>query len=758
VHPHSSRATAWTPALVDLLGGHPGEARSLFDWREWVRTLRRRCWPALTVFVIVFIAAFFHALTRVPVYQARVRVLIEPNRANVTGLTDPLEADYAEADFLTQFMILQSRSLARRTMETLGAWDQSVEPPPQPVAGSWSAFVHTVEGGARRTFAWARERVGVAPRASTAEPPAPEESVVDTAKINGFLSGLRVTAIPGSRLVDVFYESRDPHVASTTANTIVQQFIQQNLELRFLASKEVTEWLNERLREQRKALDASVDALRAYQRKNGIVPVGEQASMTVQKLTDLTTAYTKAKTERIEKETMFNQIELSARDRASLDAFPVIANNPLVQELKSELIALQRQESQLAEKLGDRHPTLIKTREGVHTAEGRLRAEVTKAAELVRAEYQAARAAESSLGRALESQRKEMLALNRSDVELAVLQRDMESNRQIYDSLLQRVNEFGVTREQRISNLRIVDRAEVPQAPLATGIRSDLRLGLLGGLLLAIGMAFLLERLDNRVKLPEQIGSELGLTFLGMVPLVSEEEPARPLLVDRPVPAGFGEAIRAFRTNVRLSIASDGLRSVVVTSACAGDGKTLVASNLALTLAMAEQRVLLIDADLRRPSLHTAFDLKKEPGLTNFLIGDGQAASLIRRTRVPGLHILTSGTLPPNPSELLDSRRFKKFISQLGKYYDWVVLDSPPVMPVTDAIVLADVASGVIFVTAAEITPLPAARSAIEQLRRAPAPLLGAVLNRADLKRRSYYYTKYYRREYEGYYERATPA
>jgi polysaccharide biosynthesis transport protein len=655
-------------------------------------------------------------------------------------------------------MILQSRSLARRSLETLGAWDRSIETPPQPVAGSWSAFVQTVEGGARRTIAWARESAGFAPRTKAAEPPAPEESVFDTAKINSFLGGLRVVAIPGSRLVDVFYESPDPHVASTTANTVVQQFIQQNLELRFLASKEVTEWLNERLGEQRKALDASVEALRAYQRKNGIVPVGEQASMTVQKLTDLTTAYTKAKTDRIEKETLFNQLELSTRDRAGLDTFPAIANNPLVQELKSELIGLQRQEAQLAEKLGDRHPTLIKSREGVRNAETRLRAEMTKASESVRREYQAAKAAESSLGHALESQRKELLSLNRSDVELAVLQRDMESNRQIYDSLLQRVNEFGVTREQRISNLRVVDRAEVPQAPLATGIRTDLRLGLLGGLLLGIGVAFLLERLDNRVKLPEQIRSELGLTFLGMVPLVTEEEPRQPLLVDRTVPAGFGEAIRAFRTNVRLSIASEGLRSVVVTSACAGDGKTLVASNLALTLAMAEQRVLLIDADLRRPSLHTAFNLKKEPGLTNFLIGDGQAASLIRRTRVPGLHILTSGTLPPNPSELLDSRRFKKFLLQLGKYYDWVVLDSPPVMPVTDAIVLADVVSGVIFVAAAETTPLPAARSAIEQLRRAPAPLLGAVLNRADLKRRSYYYTKYYRRDYEGYYERATPA
>ncbi len=449
------------------------------------------------------------------------------------------------------------------------------------------------------------------PNPTPPEPPAADETVVDTAKLNGFLRGLRVVAIPGSRLVDVFYESSDPHVAATTANTIVQQFIQQNLELRFLASKEVTEWLSDRLGEQRKALDASVEALRAYQHENGIVPVGEQASLTVQKLTDLTTAYTKAKTDRIEKETLFNQLELSVRERAGLETFPAIANNPLVQELKSELIGLQRQETQLAQKFGDRHPTLIKSREDVRNAEGRLRAEMTKASDSVRREYQSAKSAEVSLGRALESQRNEMLSLNRSDVELAVLQRDMESNRQIYDSLLQRVNEFGVTREPRISNLRVVDRAEVPQAPLGTGIRTDLRYGLLGGLLLGIGVAFLLERLDNRVKLPEQIRDDLGLTFLGMVPLVSEEEPTQPLLVNRTVPAGFGEAIRAFRTNVRLSIATEGLRSVVVTSACAGDGKTLVASNLAVTLAMAEHRVLLIDADLRRPSLHTIFDLEK---------------------------------------------------------------------------------------------------------------------------------------------------
>jgi capsular exopolysaccharide synthesis family protein len=168
--------------------------------------------------------------------------------------------------------------------------------------------------------------------------------------------------------------------------------------------------------------------------------------------------------------------------------------------------------------------------------------------------------------------------------------------------------------------------------------------------------------------------------------------------------------------------------------------------------------VLLIDADLRRPTLHGTFNVKNEPGLTNLLIGHSRPVNLIRRTRIPRLHILTAGTLPPNPSELLDSRRFKRFLTQLGKHYDWVILDSPPVMPVTDAIVLADVATGVIFVAAAETTPIPATRTALDQLRRSPAPLLGAVLNRADLSRRGYYYARYYRRQYHAYAQRAASA
>lgn len=739
------------PAL-DPFGVAERPSPTAFEWQHLPRILRRRRWPALSAFVACLVFAIVHAVTRVPVYQAKVRVLIDPDRANVTGLKDPLDPDHTtDADFQTQFTILQSRSLARSTMESLGIWNRPAPPPP-PSPGSFGAVLETGRGVARQI------RGSLSHLITTPAAPPPErsqsESAVETAKINRFLAGLRVVPLPGSRLVDVYYESTDRVAAATYANAMVARFIQQNIEFKFTASKEVTDWLSDRLVEQRKALDVSEQQLQQYRERNKIATIGEQTSITVQKLTDLTTAYTKAKTDRIAKEALYNQAKAIERNPAARDAFPPVVSNPVVQQLKGELIGLQRQHAQLAEKYGDRHPSLIKILDAEKAADARLQAETVKVLDSVRQEYLAARAAEDSLADVLEVQKKETLALNRSDVDLAVLQRDAESNRQIYESLLQRVNEFSVTRERRTSNIRVIDPAELPQAAMGSGSQSDLRYGALGGFVLALCVAVLLEWLDSHVRTPEQITEELNLPFLGLVPLVPGVEGTTPLF-HMHSPPRFGEAFRTIRTNVRLSIPAGRARTVVVTSPCAGDGKTLVASNLAVALSVADQRVILIDADLRRPRLHEVFGMEQDGGLTNLLIGDAPASKLIRHTSAPRLHLLTCGSLPPNPAELLDSRRFRSLIDQLGQHYDWVIFDSPPVLPVTDAIILANMSSAVILVAAADRTPLQAARTAIEQLGKARAHILGAVLNRVDLDRRAYYYDRYYRRDDEGYYHRA---
>jgi capsular exopolysaccharide synthesis family protein len=699
-------------ALTFAHGGAPeidpsgaGRAATAFDWRQAVTVLRRRAWPALTIFVIALTAGAVHGFTRVPVYQARTRLLIDRDRSDaITGLKDPLEQDPAsDSDFQTQLSIFQSRSLARRTLEALGAWQTT-------------------------------------------------PAVSESAQIDRFLAGLKIAPLANSRLVDLYYVGGDPAATARYANTLAEQFIAQMGEYRSLVTRDVTDWLSDRLAEQKKALEASDRALQQYVERTGVVAAKQQATLVVQKLADLSSAYTKAKTDRIEQEARFTQIEALRRDRAPLEAFaPLVTSAPL-QQLRSEVIALQNQQAQLAQSLGDRHPTLVKAREAVQAAQARLQAETQRAIESARGEYLAARDAETKLGDALEAQKRESLSLNRSDVELAVLQRDEESNRQIYDNLLQRLNELAVTRERRGNNIRVVDAAEIPQQPIGAGAYSDIRYGALAGLVLGLALAFGLEVVDNRIKTPQQI-EDLGLPLIGLVPRV-DGDAGSPLL-GRATPAVFNEAFRAVRTNVRLSIASDRMRTLLVTSARAGDGKTLVASNVAVALALADQRVMLIDADLRRPRLHEVFHVPQQKGLTDLLVGQATAADTIRRTDAPNLHLLPAGTTSPNPSELLDSTRFAEFLAHLEKYFDWVVLDSPPLMPVTDALVIANKVNGVLLVATAEATPLPALRTALDQLRRSRVPVLGTVLNQVDLKRRAYYYTEYYHREYDAYYVRS---
>ncbi len=763
------------PGSVDLFGAPQRDTRPLLDWRNAVRIVRRRMWPAASVAGVVFVGAVVHAFTQVPVYEAKARILIEADRGNPAGLKDPLEEDRSSVtDYQTQLMILQSRSLARTTMQSLGVWNRPSAPPPtQPAPGSFSAFLSAIRDGARGVTAWLWEpAVPVsAPALRQVGDTAADESGDDTNKINGFLAGLRVAPVPDTRLVDVYYTSPDASVAARYVNATVTHFIRQNAEARMSASKEVIDWLNERLIEQRKALEASEAAVNEYRARHNIAALGEQASLSVQKLTDLTAAVTKAKTDRIEKEAMLRQLLSVQGDAARLESFPTVLSSPMVQQLRSELLRLQQQQAQIAEKYGDRHPTMIKAREQVKAADTRLQTEIAKVLTSVRSEFEAARATEATLDQTLEAQKRETLSQNGNDVELVLLQRDAESNRQIWQNLQQRVNEFAVTRERRTSNVRIVDAAEVPQIPIGENLRKNLRYGALGAFFLGLCIAFCLEYFDSRVKTPEQIKTELGLPFLGIVPLTSSNtsetasagESTAPPLVQAQVksghggiPPGFGEAFRKLRTNVRLSMPEEGMQPLLVTSAGMGEGKTVVASNLAATLALANHQVLLIDADLRRPRLHKVFRLAQEPGLSNLLVAQVPASDVVRKSSIPGLHVLTSGTLPPNPSELLESKRFKDFVAQLGRYFEWVVIDSPPLLPVTDAMILSQHVGGVILVMSADGTPLQAARSAIEQLDTARARILGAVLNRVDLQRRAYYYANHYREEDERYYTRSS--
>ena len=358
--------------------------------------------------------------------------------------------------------------------------------------------------------------------------------------------------------------------------------------------------------------------------------------------------------------------------------------------------------------------------------------------------------------RALDQQKGEALAMNRKAIDYGPLERDVQSSKQIYESLLQRAKETGVSSELKTSNIRVVDAAERPRSPASPRKALNFSLAFLGGGILAIALAFFFEYVDSRIKTPDEIKTYLGLTPLGMVPAV---EPGSwqgngPLICNG-VPSGFAEAIRAIRTNVLFSSAEEGARTLVVTSTAPGEGKTMIAANLAVGLAQAGQRVLLIDADMRCPRLHDLFKVRQEPGLSNLMVGHAAPSACIRKSSAVGLWLLTSGRVPPNPAELLGSQRFKEFIRSLGDHFDSVVIDSPPTLAVTDAAVAAATASGVVFVIGAEMTTRKAAKVAMQQLENARVRIVGAVLNKVELERNAYYYSGYYKREYVQYYQAA---
>jgi succinoglycan biosynthesis transport protein ExoP len=726
-----TRPAAYGAPLNDASGG--AEIHLL----DYVRVIHKRRWTAITAFLIVFGSVTVYTFTATPMYSAGTQILIENENPNVVKFEEVVDQNKATADYYqTQYRILQSRALARRTLDAEKLWEhpyfrETTLPLPAFVANWFS------DSG------------------SASEVPDATENATQSKVIDAFLENLTVAPVRNSRLVDVSFQSEDPVLSAGVANALAKQYIEQNLEFKFLATKEATDFLNARTSDQRKALEDSEQALQKYREKTGAVALEDRQNIVVQRLSDLNAAVTRARTERIEKESIYNQIRAIQSDRTAVDTFPAILNNAFIQQLKVQLNELHRQKAQLAEKLGARHPDMVKVETAIETTENRINAEVQKVVQALRNDYQAAVSNERSLQASLDQQRGEAQELNRASIQYGVLQRDATSNQTMIAGLLERSRETGISGELKTSNIRIVDPAETPSKPSSPNKLTNLTIALFGGSFLGIALAFFFEYLDNRIKQPDEIKTQLGLPFLGMVPVFKPSETTGPPLIGNGMPQAFSEAFRGIRTNVLFSSADEGSKSIVVTSTGPGEGKSVVSANVAMSLALAGQRVILIDADMRRPKAHELFGTSLEPGLSNVMVGDAKASDTVKRTLTPNLWLMAAGKHPPNPAELLGSKRFRDFLESLAQHFDWIIIDSPPVMAVTDASVIAHSASGVIFVVGAEMTSRGSAKAALEQLDSMKPRYIGGILNRVDVQRNPYYYARHYKREYTNYYTKA---
>jgi polysaccharide biosynthesis transport protein len=686
--------------------------------------------------------------SKVPLYRTSARVLIQDERSTTVGnlnANDPAFWADPEQYYNTQYSILRSRGLAKRVVRRLKLQEHPLFNGSAPRSRGPLTLIRE-----------ARETLGTSVRGlfsrrqAPAEAPAPDESAIESGLISQFLGGVEIVPERQTRLVEIHYVSSDAAFATVAATTLAEEYAQQNLDLRLETINKNLVWLGDEVAKQEKKVTEAEAEMAKYREKQNALSLEDRQNIVVARLNTLNDTATQARTLRLQKEAIYNQVKSVDPNTDTADTFPVIATNQGVIEAKTRLADLNAEKARLSGRYLPGHPDLMKVEGQIESARAALIAQRTRVIESARNEYQAAMQDERNFSGQLEAQKGAAMDLDRKSGGYLVLQRQAETNRLVYQSLLQQQKELRVISNSRTNNVQLMDRAEIPGAPFSPNARRDWFTAMVAGLLVAFGLAFGLEYLDDTIKTPDDVAQRLRLPLLGLVPSVGGK---RVPLLTEPVPHDFGEAFRSLRTSLVFTSGAEGPRVIAVTSSQPLEGKTTTACNLGLVLALGGSRVLLVDADLRRPGLHTVVGAKNDIGLSHLLVGQARVREAVQKTNEPNLFVISAGRIPPNPSELLSSERMQALLANLRSGpFDWVIIDTPPVLAVTDAVIVARAVSGVVFVIGSEMTRRVHAERAIETLTAGKPKSLGAVLNRVDFDRNKYYYSRYYGYHYQNYY------
>ena len=730
------------------------EAEKVPGLVEYARVIQKRRATILTIAFIVFSIGLFATLKEKPVYRARVLVEIQKENPDIPSLQELFQLESISDTYLeTQYRILKSENLARRVISDLKLdhLPEFNQPP------HW----------------WARQsqEASLQPALTTPENSSPE-STIDNEVLKKFQDRLDVEPLKRSRLVEVSFESNDRNLAAKVVNALASTYIQQNLESRWEASQKASEWLSQQLMGMKSKLEKSEDDLQQYARDNGLLFLetdkGTSENIVTQRLRQLQEELTKAQADRYEKQSLYLLVQ-----QGDFSSLPGIFNNKLMQDLTEKSAELQRERSRLSSIFNPDYPQVKEIQNQIDEAQSDLSAERERAAKAITNDYRAAVERENMLQQAFRDQQHDADLIAEKSVQYNILKREADTNKQLYVGLLEKLKETGVSTSMKAANIRVIDPAYPPKKPDSPRVPLNLSLAMLLGLSLGIGAAFLQEHLDNSFKTAGEIERFLQLPALASVPAVQaatngdghslyararhmagEKYPASIVpswnrIEGNGQNTALAEAFHELRTSVLLSTAKHPPKTLLVTSAKGGEGKTTVAANLAVSLAQLGEKVLLIDADLRRPSLHNFFGVPNTSGLVNFLTGDPEWRSLLSHPAPIGLSVLPSGPIPPNPADLLSSEYMPALIREASKEYKFIVLDSPPLLNLADSRILATLVDGVILVVGGGITPRELVHRAYASAVDAGSHVLGATINFADT--RSDYYSYGYHPDSNGH-------
>lgn len=700
-----------------------GSADDGVHLRDLWHVVVKRKWSILTFFLIVVVATAIGTLMQTPLYRAEVTLKIDTEASKIIPFRDGVQFDTGDPDyFQTQLELLKSRTLAERVVAQMNLRPAAVSPP---VARPWWEEIVR------------REVPNEAPPSADEAAKAASRGAADA-----FRAGLVVAPLRGTKMVKVSYVSASPRLAADILNSLAQSFIAFNLEQRYDASAYAKTFLEEKLAETKAKLEANERALIEFQRENGIINVDERQTVLSSTLADYSAAANRIEQDRSKAEALFDLI------RTNPESAPQVLESRTVQALKEQRTKLQAEYADGLRIYKAGFPKMQQLKAQIDEIDRSIQAEVDAVRKSVETAYRSLLGQQRSVNARLEQTKKEVLDLQGRSIRYNILKRDVDTDRAIYNGLLQRLNEVGVTGGTGANNITVVDRAEVPAAPFKPDLGQNLLTAMLLGLMGGIGLAFFLEHLDDTIRTPEDMEKLTQLPVLGVVPRMPSQQAADAralaMVAHADVRSAFAEAYRSVRTALQFSTREGMPGSFMVTSTSKGDGKTTTALALAINSAQTGRPVLLIDADMRHPSLHRALGLDNARGLSNYLSSDVPALGVVRATEIPNLFVIPAGPMPPNPVELLSGPKFLSMLGQLGGRFSQIVVDSPPVLGLADSIVLGDQVGAVLFVVAAASTRKAHARAALKRLRQANVHPLGAVMTKLDLRDGMYGYESAY--------------
>ena len=761
---------------------------------------------------IAALAWLYSALTR-PVYEAKSLVRLSISAPPITTLGPEMGYGTTIDPVQSQIEIIKSRTLAERVVKRMGL--NIVFPKGIIVDTAWSTDLvktgiyylklkqdssfevfdkddnYLGPGKLGKIFKSQRAGFGFSVRCKDGECekfigrriPFRVKSIISTAE--RFRGKVKASQKGQTDLAVIKVRAYSPQKAAQLANAVAEEYVNFVIYDLQQEARSVRNFIESQLEKVERRLREAEDSLKAFKEKTGIFILDESARSLISRLSELQAELTKAQTDRVGAFERLKKLRQQLKQRGeeqyqALASTPEISGNPIVQSLRDKLTQLEIRKAKLLEEYTEAHPDvqalereIQKTREELNKAiENMLKSGLPTGDPIIRRIMQDIVENEATINaldgkiQALQTviniYEGKLQSLPEAEVKLAELTREVEANRATYEMLISKLQDVKITEARTVSDAKVIDPAVLPKKPIKPKTKLNIILGFILGLMLGVGGAFVLEYLDTSVKVPEEVETALNIPVLGTIPMVMRGKPKskdEAQLIKERLITHFhpshpvSEAFKTLRTNLRFSSISNPANSIVITSAVAREGKSTVTANLGITLAQLGHKTLLVDADLRKPILHRLFGFNRIPGLTDVLIGNTQLESVIKDLHrvIPNLALITCGQIPPNPSELLGSPQMEEFIKYVKTQFDYVLFDTPPIMPATDATELGARVDGIILVVRAGNTERAILEHAKKLLERANVNIIGAVLNAVDIERQFYYY-KYRYKHYYYYY------